>query len=409
MVNPVTIEVFDKTLKRLGMIGAPVSMKASIRHNAVSTVDVEVDTDNPRLPDLLTEGTILQVFYAGVTGPIISGPVVKLTSTMLGRSVVVTVTDQFSMILNILGWQNPANALTAQTSLTDDRSGPAETVVKGVMQAAITRLALPYTVAPDLGRGTTTHGQWRMVPLADVIMPILAGSGIGLSVQLRPLVTRVDGSQGSPGWVVDCYVPRTYPRNLTDTAGTITDWTLERVSPAATRWVLGAVGTDTGRRFYRSVDTAAETLWGPANLTERFIDASSVGTDLVAAENAYSATPNATTQAALTAAQQKFNADVAAAYAAVKPERAAVTSIQVTLSQTNTVQYGDAGLLRGDIVPVTAGTVTLNAVMSECTFTWDNTVGLVVTPIVGQVLDTARQLSRYINRLRRDVHLQQVK
>ena len=73
------------------------------------------------------------------------------------------------------------------------------------------------------------------------------------------------------------------------------------------------------------------------------------------------------------------------------------------------VQYGDAGLLRGDMVPVTAGTVTLNAVLSECTFTWDNQVGLVVTPIVGQVLDSARQLSRFINRLRRDVHLQQVK
>ena len=409
MVNPIRIEVFDKTLKRLGMIGAPISMKASIRHNSVSTVDIEVDTESPRLPDLLTEGTILQVFYAGVTGPIISGPVTKLTSTMLGRSVVVTVIDQFAMILNILGWPNPGNALTSQTSLTDDRSGPAETVVKGVMQAAITRLGLPYTVAPDLGRGTTVHGAWRMIPLADVLLPILGAGGIGLSVQLRPLVTRVDGSQGSPGWAVDCYTPRTYPRNLTDTAGTITDWTLERISPSSTRWVLGAVGDATARRFYSNVDTAAEALWGPANVTERFIDASSVGADLVTAEQAYAATPNATTQAALTAAQQKFNTDVFAAFINAQTERAAVTSIQVTLSQTNTVRYGDAGLLRGDLVPVTAGQVTLTATLSECTFTWDNTVGLVVTPVVGQVLDTARQISRFINRLRRDVHLQQVK
>ena len=408
-MSAVRIEVFDKTLKRVGMIGAPLSMKASIRHNSVSTVDVEIDNDSPRLPDLLTEGAVIQVFYTGVTGPIISGPVTKLTSTMLGRSVVVTVTDQFAMILNLLGWPNPANALTAQTSLNDDRSGPAETIVKGVIQAAVTRLGLPYTVAPDLGRGTVLHGSWRMIPLADVLLPILGAGNVGLSVQLRPLVTRGDGSQGSPGWAVDCYAPRTYPRNLTDTAGTITDWTLERVSPSATRWVLGAVGTDTARRFYSNVDTAAETLWGPANVTERFIDASSIGTDLVTAENAYAATPNATTQAALTAAQQKFNTDVFAAFINAQKERGAVTSIQVTLSQTNTVQYGDAGLLRGDMVPVTAGTVTLNAVLSECTFTWDNQVGLVVTPIVGQVLDSARQLSRFINRLRRDVHLQQVK
>ena len=150
-----------------------------------------------------------------------------------------------------------------------------------------------------------------------------APSNLGLSVQLAPLVTRGDGSQGSPGWIVDCYVPRTYPRNLTDVSGTITDWTLERVSPSATRWVLGAVGTDTARRFYRHIDTAAETLWGPANVTERFIDASSIGVDLVAAENAYAATPNATTQAALTAAQTKFNQDVAAAYLNAQQERGA--------------------------------------------------------------------------------------
>lgn len=408
-MSAVRIEVFDKTLKRVGMIGAPVSMKASIRHNAVSTVDVEVDTDHPRIPDLLTEGTVMQVFYDGVTGPIISGPVTKLTSTLQGRSVVATVVDQFAVILNLLGWQNPANALTAQTSLNDDRSGPAETVAKGVLQAAITRLGLPYTVAADQGRGTVLHGSWRMVPIADVLLPILVASGIGLSVQLAPLVTRGDGSQGSPGWIVDVYAPRTYPRALTDTAGTITDWTLERVPPSATRWVLGAVGTDTARRFYSNVDTAAETLWGPANVAERFIDASSIGTDLVKAEQAYAATPNATTQAALTAAQQKFNTDVFAAFINAKAEHAAVTSIQVTLSQTNTVKYGDAGLLRGDMIPVTAGQVTLTAVMSECTFTWDNQVGLVVNPIVGQVLDTARQLSRVITRLRRDLHSQQVK
>lgn len=408
-MSAVRIEVFDKTLKRVGMIGAPLSMKASVRHNSVSTVDVEIDNDSPRLPDLLTEGAVIQVFYTGVTGPIISGPITKLTSTMLGRSVVVTVTDQFAMILNLLGWPNPANDISAQTSLNDDRAGPAETIIKGVIQAAVTRLALPYTVAADQGRGTVLHGSWRMVPIADVLLPILGPSGLGLSVQLAPLVTRVDGSQGSPGWLVDVYVPRTYPRNLTDVSGTITDWTLERVAPSATRYVLGAVGTDTARRFFRNVDTASETLWGPAHVTERFIDASSIGVDLVKAENAYAATPNTTTQAALTAAQTKFNADVAAAYAAAKTERAAVTSIQVTLSQTNSVQYGDAGLLRGDMVPVTAGTVTVNAILSECTFTWDNQVGLVVTPIVGQVLDSARQLSRFINRLRRDLHAQSVK
>ena len=409
MVNAVRIEVFDKTLARVGVIGDPIKMAASIRHNSVSTVDVEVANDSPRLPDLLAEGTILQVFYDGVTGPIISGPVIKLTSTMQGRSVVVTVIDQFAVILNLLGWQNPAAALTAQTSLTDDRSGPAETVAKGVLQAALTRLNLPYTVAPDLGRGASLHGAWRMIPIADALLPILASSGIGLSVQLAPVVTRANGSQGSPGWVVDCYVPRTYPRALTDVAGTITDWTLERVPPSATRWVLGAVGTDTARRFYGNVDTAAETLWGPANVAERFIDASSIGTDLVTAEQAYAATPNATTQAALTAAQQKFNVDVAGAFIKAQTAGAAVTSIQVTLSQTNTVRYGDVGLLRGDMIPVTAGQVTLTAVLSECTFTWDNQSGLVVNPIVGNVLDTARQLSRVITRLRRDIHSQQVR
>ena len=409
MVSPVRIEVFDKTLKRVGMIGNPTRMAATVRHNAVSTVDVELATDHPRIPDLLAEGAVMQVFYDGVTGPIISGAVKKLTSSLQGRSVVVTVVDQFAVILDLLGWPNPASALTAQTSLNDDRSGPAETVAKGVLQAAITRLGLPYTVAPDQGRGTVLHGSWRMVPIADVLLPILVSSGIGLSVRLAPVVTRTNGAQGSPGWIVDCYTPRTYPRALTDTAGTITDWTLERVPPSATRWVLGAVGTDTARRFYSNVDDTAEALWGRANVAERFIDASSIGTDLVTAEQAYAATPNATTQAALTAAQVKFNIDVAGAFIKAQSEGAAVTSIQVTLSQTNTVKYGDAGLLRGDTIPVTAGQVTLAAVMSECTFTWDNQAGFVVNPIVGQVLDTARQLSRVITRLRRDLHSQQVR
>ena len=409
MVAPVQIEVYDRTLRRRGIIGAPISLVAAIRHNAASTVDIVLPDDAPRLNDVIAEGAVVQVLYPGVTGPLISGPVIKVTGTLAAHGVTITVLDQFKVIQDILGWPLPGAALTAQSITADVRSGPVETIVKGVIGAAVARLGLPYTMAPDLGRGPLTTGSWRMVPLADVILPMLLAGGVGLSVQLRPAVPIADGTLQSPGWLVDCYMPRTYPRALSDIAGTLTDWTLEKVPPSATRFVLGAAGTDINRTFLPNIDTAAETLWGQANVAERFLDQTQVGSALATAQAAYTATPNPTTQAALTAAQIQYNSDVAAVFITAKTAGQAVTSLAVTLSETATVRYGDAGLLRGDIVPVTAGSQTVTATLTECAFTWDVTAGFVVTPMVGQVVSTSRQLGRVLARLRRDVRSQQIR
>ena len=409
MVAPVQIEVYDRSLRRMGTIGAPISMIAAIRHNAASTVDIAIPNDSPRLNDVVAEGAVIQVLYPGVTGPLISGPVTKVTGTLAAHGVTITVLDQFKVIQDVLGWPVPGAALTSQNVTSDVRTGPVETIVKGVIGAAMTRLGLPYTMAPDLGRGPQTTGSWRMVPLADVIIPMLLAGGVGLSVQLRPAVAGTGGVFQSPGWVVDCYMPRTYPRALSDLAGTLTDWTLEKVPPSATRLVLGAAGTDINRTFIPNVDTAAEALWGQANVAERFVDQSQVGAALATAQAAYTATPNATTQAALTAAQNQYNTDVAAAFITAKTAGQAVTSLAVTLSETATVRYGDAGLLKGDIVPVTAGSQTVTATLTECQFTWDAAAGFVVTPMVGQVLSTSRQLGRVLARLRRDVRSQQIR
>src|SRR6185312_7835189 len=118
--------------------------------------------------------------------------------------VTLTLEDDQRILWNILGWPNPGGSITQQGAIDkyDKRSGAAETVFKGFVQAnAVTRLGLPVVVLPDRGRGSNLTIYSRMHSLADRLLPAIDGAGIGFTVD-QQLVN------GVPKLVVDCYTPK---------------------------------------------------------------------------------------------------------------------------------------------------------------------------------------------------------
>ena len=419
MSIPVRILVLDKNRFLRGEIGAPTRVTVIPRHNLPSDCEFTVPLAHPRAGDLLAPGALVIVNYEAITGrPLMSGMVVRVAGSLADLSLTVTVRGAMTLLQGVLGWPLPTQPLTGQSVEFDVRAGVAETVVKTLISVnALGRLALPVTIAPDLGRGAQITAQVRFVPLLDAVTPLLAAGGIGLSVELAAPTGQ---PMRSSGLVVDVYAPRTYPRTLTDRSGVVTDWTLTRNAPTGTRTILGGPGDKAARQFFSDVDTAAETLVGPLGTVEVFVDAN-IGSDLAGlaktladAQATQAATPSPANAAAVTAAQNALNAGQAAfvtaqafEFSKARTAGAARDGLAVTLAETATFRVGD-NLRPGDRVTVEVGGLTVTDVMTECTVTWDEK-GLNVTPMVGLVPGSERRLARVLSVLARAIRAKGVR
>jgi len=268
MASPLTITIFDKAFTRVGFIGNPARVELHLRHNALPTGTIEVASDHPYRDRLLADGARLTIDYAGVQ--VMSGPV-RGEASKAGKdsNLVLTIEDDWRLLSRMLGWPNPTGDQTQQgldDKTYDRKTGPAETVVKWFVSRNATRLGLPVTVAPDLGRGSTVTAKMRMDKQDDQLLPLIASAGIGVTIR-----------QVGAGFRVDCYEPAWYPITLTPESGVVADWDWSKTGAKATRVVVGGGGIGPNRDFRTYVDAALEASTG--DVIEVFVDASDAYSD----------------------------------------------------------------------------------------------------------------------------------
>jgi len=346
------VRVYSPDLTRTGFIGAVEHLTVTARHNQQPTAELALATDDPKAALLTAPGARVVVTFRGEH--LLSGPVLLRSSdgTRDTRILTAQIADDWQLMSNVLLWPVPASDLAHQSSEYDVVSGPAETVVKTLLGAAIDRLGLPVTVASDSGRGSTITVNARMDRAADVLFPLVDQAGIGVTVR-----------QSGPGLVLDCYEPAAWPITLSEAGGTITQGSWSLRPPTVTRVVLGADGEGTARVFRALANTLLEETWG--FVAEAFVDAR----DLTHTDATFEAQATARMQAALA-------------------EGAMVAGLSLSLAETATFQYGPGGVHVGDTVSAELeGGQTVTDVLRTATLSWSADGGVSVTPTIGDHTD----------------------
>lgn len=348
------VQVYDADLSNREWVTRPLLLSATPRHCEQPTAALTLSASNDMVGRLSAPGTRVVIYYRDEY--LMGGPVRLRSSEGAGPGTTRTfqIRDDFRILTDLLGWQVPGAAITAQSAAEFDvRTGPAETVLKGFLTANLARISsalpCPVTIATDLGRGDTITVQARMQRLSDRLFPLVDQAGIGVTVK-----------QTLTGLVVDCYEPTDWPLQLDEGSGTVVsnEWTL--TPPAVTRVVVGFDGDGTARVFRQYVNTAAETQYGV--VIEDFVDAR----DIKSTDPDFATLASARGAEALAAG-------------------AATAGLAVKLAETDTFRYGGDGVHVGDRVSIelTPGTVVTD-VLRSATLTWSRDAGKTVTPVIGQ-------------------------
>lgn len=363
--SPFVLTVYDKTFTRKGWIGAPVSVEAHVRHNALSHATITVDADHPRVVDLVQPGARMTLDYDD--GFLMSGRVgtIEGKGPRMQSTVTVTIESDFRLLSRLLGWPNPLGAVTEQGADTayDTKTGPAETVFKWFVTRNAGRSTPPITVAADSARGNTITVSMRMHQLADRLLPVIDQAGIGVDVR-----------QQGAGLTVYCYQPVVRPQVLSEATGIVTDWSWTATAPAATDVVVGGQGEGTAREFLLVNDPARRAEW--AESIEVFRDARDTEDPDIMVRRGEE----------------------------TLAEGAPTTGLSLTLAESKGWRYGKSVRV-GDLVTTQiAPGAAITDVLREATLKWDREQGLTVTPVVGdRAEDPAETLRATINALARGI------
>lgn len=353
------VVVYDKTRHRTGWVAAAKTISMTPRHNQQPSGSITLAGDDRKIRLLRDPGARVVCWYRGEY--LLGGMVRQINGEgdTSRRELTFQVQDDWRLLRRILAWQVPGSAATAQSSAEyKTYTGPAETVAKTILSENITRLGLPVTVAPSLGRGATITVKVRMTAPSDALFPALDQAGIGLTVR------QADGHGPTGGnLVVDAYAPTDYPIVLSEEGGTLSETSWSLTPPEVTRVILALEGEGTARQFRGPyVNAAAEALYG--DVIEQLVDARDLKTT----------DPNF---AAL--ATQRANEALA--------EGAAVAGLSLELNESQTLRYGgENGVHVGDRLTaaiVGAGVPTITDVLRQATITLGGD-GLQVTPSVGE-------------------------
>jgi len=276
-VEELIIEVRDPNLVRIGQIRPQdlVGSKFLLRHNNVGSWEITLPYNHP-LGELLR----LPGYGIVVTGPndevILSGPTLaaKLEQTQdnFDGNWLITGADDSLLLAERLAFPTPAtDDLSAQTSAYDVRTGAAETVLKGYVNANLgpaapaARQVSNLVLEPDLARGDTVIGRARFNEVQQLLFDLAQTGGLGYRI-----------AQTGGNLEFQVYVPQ-------DLSGLIRlDLQNQRLSRAEyvyssaklTRAIVAGQGEAENRIFAEvtSADSlAAEALWG--RRIEKFRDA----------------------------------------------------------------------------------------------------------------------------------------
>ena len=249
------IILFDKNRVKIGPVAAYKSLSGAARYNALSAATIEVPIGHKRAAQLQAPGSRVQILFRGRT--LMTGKTVLTEGEGPGPDSYLSfeVQDDWRVFTNFLGWPVPGNAITAQTSAYDTRTGNAETVVKALVTANVSaRSWYPVTVATNANRGSNITVMLRFDYLAEKLFPVVTQAGIGVTAQLDPATGNV---------VVDVYVPTDRTATpLTVGSRVIQKYKFGAQAPVATRGVTGGQGDGTARVFRTFLDSARESAWG---------------------------------------------------------------------------------------------------------------------------------------------------
>lgn len=165
-------------------------------------------------------------------------------------------------------WPDPTADINSQPVIADTDppplKGPAETVIKAVLQAnLVDRYGMNLVIPPDQGRGGPVTFRPQFQKLSDAI-PLLAKTG-GLGVDIGLVPDSPDGTRAQLTLLVWEPEDLTDDVILTAAAGTIAGWKLTPQPPTLTKAIVNGAGTGGVDRIRKIVTTpeseAAAQAW----------------------------------------------------------------------------------------------------------------------------------------------------
>lgn len=358
-----TIEIHDKARTRQAWVGRYVSARAALRHNLAGEFTLTVDDDHPRIGLLATPGTRLLVRYEGEL--IFTGPISSWKGAAPLGTQEFTATDDFAELSKLLAWPVPGNALTNQNVEYHRVTAAAETAIKTVVQANVTRANRGWTVAPSQGRGASITLLNRFHPITERCIPPLDAAGLGATLR-----------QSGASLVFDVYQGATFPLPLSVASGTLLEYTYSASTPDCTHVIVGGQGEGVARAFASVSDASRATLYGAAR--EVFVDAR----------------------------QTETAQDLLDSGAEALADGAAKSGLSLTLAEAGIFRYGGlSGVHVGDTVTVNLGAATVTDILREVIIDDTPDDGVVVTPRLGGWDDSAdAALARSVAAITRDVN-----
>lgn len=274
-VDELTIEVRNGSLARVGQIlpSDMVGFEAVLRFNNVGAWKITLPSNHVMADALRAPGA--GIIVTSEIGVILSGPTVAAKQTKTAADPIgvweISGSDDSIILGERLAYPDPASAADAQTVDYDERTGPAETVIKAYVSANIgpsapvARKISNLTIETDLGRGETVTGQARFDTLGPFIESLASTSGLGFTVE-----------QNGSDLEFQIFAPTDRSAEI---RMDVDNARLEKseytyTQPSVTRVVVAGPGNGTAREFLERTSTdslAAETDW--ARRIEVFKDA----------------------------------------------------------------------------------------------------------------------------------------
>lgn len=235
------------------------------RHNVTGTAQGtwSVTAQNEGLAGLLSPGA--GVILTQGDRLVMSGPV---TSIQRGArvSTISGVSDADILDGRII-FPDPTKAITAQPTDYDNRSGPAETVLLGYVNANIgpgalaSRRVNTLRLPASQGRGKTVSIKGRLGALGDTVADVSESGSLHVDI--------VHGEDTSPYLGLSVRPVRDLTANIRFgsskdfTAGLVgDDWSYTLSRPTVTDAIVAGGGQGSNRIFAEKVDPTAEALWG---------------------------------------------------------------------------------------------------------------------------------------------------
>jgi hypothetical protein len=277
IADDLTIEVRDKTLKRVGiLLPEDISLKAVVRHCGVGEWSLDLPTEHLMVPYLRTPGSGIiihtrdDIFMSGPT----TKPKFKASPEDPQGIMTFSGVDDNILLQDGLAWPLPSQAdVTLQTVANDVRTGIAETVMKAYVSANIGptaplarrgSLAQLLTIQTDATRGPTVTKSPRFMVLGNLLTEIATYANLGY---------RIVQVGSTLEFQVYSVTDRTQFIRFDIENATLEDEEVEVSAPTVTRPIVAGQQEGADRTIIQrtnSASLAAETDWG--RKIEVFID-----------------------------------------------------------------------------------------------------------------------------------------